>query len=86
MPAQQRRGRDQKDRPTLPRQQLRQRSQHHPIRRRKARPRDLPAHHHQLMTQYRDLNVLGIGHRPQADQAHSAPKDQERQRANHHDR
>jgi hypothetical protein len=65
MPAQQRRGRDQKDRPPLPRQQLRQRSQHHPIRRRISRTHHLAMEHRHLVPKDRDFYRIRVGGGPQ---------------------
>ncbi len=55
VPTQQRQRRDQEDRPPLPRQQLRQRSQHHPIRGRISRSRHLAMEHRHLVPKDRDL-------------------------------
>jgi hypothetical protein len=60
MPAQQRRRRDQKDRPTLPRHQLGQDGEDEPVGGGVAGPGYLPAQHHQLVAQHRDLHVLRI--------------------------
>ncbi len=84
MPPQQRPGRDQKDRPALPRQQLRQHGQHQPIGRLIARPCNLPADHHQLVAQHGYLHIPGIRRRTKANQAQNAPEDHERQHAEHH--
>src|SRR4029450_12723288 len=50
-----------------------------------AGPGHLPAQHHQLMPQHRDLHVLRIGCRAETDQTQDPPDDQESQRARHHE-
>jgi hypothetical protein len=84
MPAQQRGRGDQEQRPTLPRQQPRQRREQHPVSRPVAGPGDLPTQHHQLVAQDRDLHVLRIGSRTETGQAQNPPDDQETQRARNH--
>jgi hypothetical protein len=86
VPAQQRRRGNQKDRPPVAGQQPRQHRQHQPILRRVPRPGHLPAHHHQLAPQHRDLDILGIRPGAQTNQSENPPHDHERQRTSHHDR
>jgi hypothetical protein len=56
------------------------------VRRRIARPDNLPAHHHQLFPQNCDLHILGIRGRAKALQTQNTPDDQERHRADHDDK
>jgi hypothetical protein len=85
VPAQQRRRRDQEDRPPLPRQQLRQGGQQHPIRVPVSRAAHLPAQDRELMPQHRDLNLVGIRRRTPPEHAKNPSHDHQRHRTDHHD-
>jgi hypothetical protein len=69
-----------------PRQHPAQHGQHQPVVRGVPRSGDLPVQHHQLMLQQGDLDVLGIRCRTQPDQSKDPSDNDERERANHHDR
>jgi hypothetical protein len=84
MPAQQSRGRDQKDRPAISRQQLRQSREDHPVRRAIPGPGHLPAQHRELVAQYHDLHVLRVRRGTQPDQPEHLPDDHEHQSAHHY--
>src|SRR4051794_13356767 len=58
VPAQHCRGRDLERGPSLTGQPMRQHGQHEPVLRGVSRPGHLPAQHHQLMPQHRDLDVF----------------------------
>jgi len=81
VPTQQRRRRDQEDRPPLARQQLRQCREHQPVAGHVARSGDLAAQHHQLMPQHGDLHIFGIRRWTTTDQPQHPPDDHERHRA-----
>jgi hypothetical protein len=84
VPPQQRRRGNQKDLPPIPREQLRQRGQDDPIGGRVAGPGHLSAQHGELVSQDRDLHVVGIGSRTATDHAEDPPQHQERQGPHHH--
>jgi hypothetical protein len=65
------------DRPSLAWQQLRQGGQHHPINGLIARSGDLPAYHHQLMSQHRDFEIFRIRRTAQTNQPERTAHDQE---------
>jgi hypothetical protein len=73
-----------RNRPPLTTQQLRQDSQHHPVRRRHSAAGHRRAQHRQVAAQDRDLNPVGVRRRT-SDQGQYPPDDHQRHRADHHD-
>jgi hypothetical protein len=84
VPTEQRRRRDQEDRPAIAGEQLRQRREDHPVGRDVAGTGHLPTQDQQLMAKGRDLHVLGVGRWTQVDQPEDLSNDHESQRAHHH--
>ena len=84
VPAHQGGRRDQKDRPAIAGEQLRQRSEDNPVGWDVARTGHLPTQYQQLVAKDRDLHVLGVWRRTQADQPEDLSDDHESQGAHHH--
>jgi len=84
VPPQERRGRDQECRPPLPRQQLRQCGQQHPIGRGVPRTRYLTAQYRQLMAKHRDLHDVRVRRWTAAEHPQNPPNDHQRHAASDH--
>jgi hypothetical protein len=78
VPAQQGRRRDQEDRPAIAGQQLRQRREDDSVGWGVAGPGHPSAQHQELMAEDRDLHILCVRRRTQADQAEELPDDHQR--------